>query len=262
MSNKDVPPSVRETAFCCPHCGAFTTQYWFNVARKNVNGENALPLVLTRSGLDNLLKEMPGDEAKESVLSWGSRLVSGEMFAEEKGDYEWRAHVENLFISEYYNCKKFSLWVHERLVFPSAKGGAEPNPDLPEEVIRDFEEARTILNLSPRGAAALLRLSIQKICAHLGESGVDLNKDIASLVKKGLDPLIQKSLDIVRVIGNEAVHPGTIDLKDDRETANKLFKLINSIADRMITYPKNGAQLYTSLPDSKRDAIEKRDQKQ
>jgi hypothetical protein len=29
---------------------------------------------------------------------------------------------------------------------------------------------------------------------------------------------VQKSLAVVRVIGNEAVHPGTIDLNENRDT--------------------------------------------
>jgi len=89
-----------------------------------------------------------------------------------------------------------------------------PNPDLPDELFRDFDEAREIVDGSLRGAAALLRLVIRKLCAHLGEKGKDINADIASLVAKGLNPLVQKALDVVRVIGNEAVHPGTIDLRD------------------------------------------------
>jgi len=23
-------PNIKETAFSCPHCGAYTTQYWYN----------------------------------------------------------------------------------------------------------------------------------------------------------------------------------------------------------------------------------------
>ncbi len=33
------------------------------------------------------------------------------------------------------------------------------------------------------------------------------------------------------------MHPGTLDLKDNSETALKLFKLVNFIATKMITEP-------------------------
>lgn len=262
MPRKEVVPSVTETAFCCPHCGAFASQQWFQLARKAIEGDRSLPHVLTPGGLIKLLQELRGDDAaREYAQSWGEKMVSGEMFVEVAGDNEWRVIVHNLSLSECFNCKKFSLWVYDKLVFPSAKEGVEPNLDLPKEILRDFEEARTIVNESPRGAAALLRLCVQKLCVHLGEKGKNIDDDIASLVGKGLNPLIQKSLDIVRVIGNEAVHPGVIDLSDDRDTANKLFGLINSIADQMITHPKNVHALYDKLPETKKVAIEKRDAK-
>ena len=105
----------------------------------------------------------------------------------------------------------------------------------------------------------MLRLAIQTLCGHLGESGKNINSDIASLVKKGLSPVIQKSLDVVRVIGNEAVHPGTLDLKDDRDTASKLFRLVNLIAEQMISHPKHVHAMYEELPESKKNEIEKRD---
>jgi hypothetical protein len=164
-----------------------------------------------------------------------------------------------LNISQCYHCKKFAVWVHDRLISPAIKTGAEPNQDLPEDILKDFEEAREIASSSPRGAAALLRLSVQKLCKELGESGTDLNQDIAALVKKGLSPTVQQALDIVRVIGNESVHPGVLDLRDDRDTADRLFELINAIADQMITHPKTVSGLYAKLPQNKRDAITNRD---
>lgn len=169
--------------------------------------------------------------------------------------------ANNLFISECFNCKKIAVWVHEKLIFPPHRSAASPNPDLPQDIIRDFEEARSILDLSPRGAAALLRLCIQKLCASLGEKGKNIDDDIASLVKKGLNPLVQKSLDVVRVVGNEAVHPGTIDLRDDRETAAQLLVLVNLVADQMISHPKAIEAMYAKLPEGKRKAIDQRDGK-
>lgn len=73
---------------------------------------------------------------------------------------------------------------------------------------------------------------IQKLCIQLGEDGKDINKNIGSPAKKVLPPAVQKALDIVRVIGNESVHPGQIDLNDDPNITSKLVELVNIIASR------------------------------
>ena len=77
--------------------------------------------------------------------------------------------------------------------------------------------------------------------------------------EKGLPVGVQKALDIVRVIGNESVHPGQIDISDDPATTAKLFELVNIIASKMITEPKEIDKLFDGLPDGKKAAIQKRD---
>ena len=166
---------------------------------------------------------------------------------------------EKFFVSNCENCGFPTIWLDEKIIFPIHSAAEPPNIDLPDEIRHDYEEARTIANLSPRGAAALLRLAIQKLCAHLGQPGKNINTDIKSLVEEGLPSRVQQALDSVRVIGNDAVHPGAIDLKDDRETVNKLFKLVNFIANKMITEPKEIDELYGSLPQEKLDGINQRD---
>lgn len=106
-----------------------------------------------------------------------------------------------------------------------------------------------------RGAAALLRLSIQKLCKHLGEKGDNINADIAALVKRGLLPAVQRALDGVRVVGNNMVHPGQIDLEDVPQTAAALFRLVNLIADQTITAPAQAKAVYDLLPEGTRKAI-------
>ncbi|MBX8945621.1 DUF4145 domain-containing protein [Lysinibacillus sp. K60] len=157
------------------------------------------------------------------------------------------------------HCKEMSLWLERIMIFPDKSLAPLPHDDLPEELLVDYLEASSIVNHSPRGAAALLRLVLQKLMFHLGESGKDINKDIGSLVQKGLDPHVQQALDIVRVIGNESVHPGQLDLKDDFETTNHLFKLINFIVEDRITRPKTIEALFNKLPEDKRNGIVARD---
>jgi hypothetical protein len=143
-----------------------------------------------------------------------------------------------------------------KMVIPDMEGVPYPNDDLNDEIKEDYMEARSILTRSPRGAAALLRLALQKLCKQLGESGKDINSDIANLVKKGLRPSIQKSLDIVRVTGNESVHPGVLDMKDNRDVALRLFELVNLIAEVMISEPKRIDELYDKvIPEDKKKAI-------
>lgn len=167
--------------------------------------------------------------------------------------------LEETSISVCAPCNSYSIWYNGNILFPESKGIANPNSDLNKEIQADYNEARSIFDKSPRGAAALLRLAIQKMCKQLGENGKDINHDIANLVKKGLPETIQQALDIVRVVGNNAVHPGQIDLKDNSEIAFRLFELINLIAQVMITQPKEIKKLYESLPDSIKDSIKKRD---
>ena len=157
-------------------------------------------------------------------------------------------------------CEEFSYWIDEKMVYPPETTAAPPNSDLPDGIKVDFEEARSIVAKSPRGAAALLRLVIQKLCKTLGQPGKDINCDIGKLVQNGLPQQVQESLDIVRVVGNNAVHPGQLDLIDDSDVAHKLFELVNIIADIMITQPKRVKDLFESVvPEPQKDAIKKRD---
>jgi len=158
-------------------------------------------------------------------------------------------------------CNKFSVWFEGRLIHPRAMDAPNPNSDLSDDVKRDYLEAAAILPQSPRGAAALLRLAVQKLCRELGESGKNVNDDIAALVRKGLSAKIQQALDTVRVVGDNAVHPGQIDLRDDEATARQLFGLVNLVADVLISQPKHVEALYNSVvPENARTAITKRDE--
>lgn len=150
------------------------------------------------------------------------------------------------------------------ILYPATNLASIPQPshDMPEEVANDYNEARAIFGNSPRSSAALLRLALQKLCKFLGEPGANLNADIGTLVeKRGLSREIQQALDIIRVIGNNAVHPGEIDLHEEKETVLKLFEIINFIVNQMITQPQGIARIYNKLPEGSKEQIEQRFQK-
>lgn len=156
-------------------------------------------------------------------------------------------------------CGKKIIWIDNNYVYPDIVA-EEANPDMPEPVKQLYNEAGLIYNKSPRAACALLRLAIDRLCNELGETDRDINKNIGALVKKGLPQSVQQALDVVRVVGNKAVHPGQISFDvDDKATATMLMRLINIIVERMITEPNEIDSLYQGLPESVKQSIEKRD---
>lgn len=159
------------------------------------------------------------------------------------------------------HCKQRSYWFDGRMVVPTESPVEPPHHDLPDSCRPDYEEARDIVSRSPRGAVALLRLCLQKLMPHINEEGKNINDDIKSLVTKGLPSLVQQALDVCRVVGNNAVHPGELNIDDTPEIAHQLFKMINFIVDDRIAKPKEIQALYAQLPQGAIDAIAKRDGK-
>ncbi|MDQ3929614.1 MAG: DUF4145 domain-containing protein [Chloroflexota bacterium] len=219
-----VPPEKDQNAFNCPICNVYAKQTWKGIASL----------------------KLPTNPTATMVTTIHVNAQTADVVAE-------------FSISSCYHCNGTLMWYQDRVIYPDISTAPPPNPDLPQDIQDDYNEARSILNRSPRGAAALLRLCIQKLCKELGEPGNDINMDIGNLVKKGLPMMIQQALDTVRVIGNESVHPGQMALKDDKDTANRLFALVNLIAHRMITEPKEVSTLFGTLPSAKLQGIQRRD---
>jgi hypothetical protein len=199
------------------------------------------------------------EDARKKAVAFVKRLqknVLTYMF-EEYGRSDWV--FVNFHVNACYSCDAFTVWIEDKIVYPVSHSVVEPHEMMPGSVKADFEEAGSIVDLSPRGAAALARLCIQELMTELGEKGENLNDDIGELVKKGLEVEVQQALDVVRVVGNNAVHPGTIDLKDDKETALTLLGLVNMIVERRIAGPKKLLNLFAGLPPGALQQIEKRD---
>jgi len=210
---------------------------------KKFDTEDGLPFSFGPEFREGLLDERNPNRLELSKFF--EQIDSGMPFIHDKAQPEYvSSYLHNLVITKCFSCEEISIWVGDRVVFPFSRACDPPNSDLPTEIQEDHKEAQTIVNASPRGAAALLRLCVQKICVELGEKGNKIDDDIAALVAKGLDSKIQQALDVVRVVRNEAVHPGSMDIKDNTTTAMRLFELVNLIADQTITHPKNVKILY------------------
>jgi len=260
MAQKFIPPQLGRESYSCPHCGAIAHQNWFRVFAVRLPREVNVS-TLTRAEIDRFdPSKVDDDQSRGHIVHFIERFEKNALTyrtVRHSVSADWE--MVNLFFSLCYSCDGFAIWFEDRLLYPNLDNEIVAHDDMPVAVKRDFEEAASIVETSPRGAAALLRLAIQTLMVELKLPGKNLNEDIGALVKKGLDPRIHKALDVVRVIGNNAVHPGEIDLKDDKATALELFALVNLIVETMISVPKRVEEMYGDLPTGALEAIEKRD---
>lgn len=193
-----------------------------------------------------------------STMSWGQLSAAYPGRPNYQGTSFWMCSCDH--------CGGQSVWKRDpesntigELVFPWAVTATAAHENMPADCLPEFEEAREICERSPRGAAALLRLCLQKLLGHIGGKGEHIDTDIKSLVAQGLDAHVQQALDVIRVTGNNAVHPLEMNLDDDRDSVVVLFEMINFIVEERIGRPQKTQDRFANLPEKARQAIEKRD---
>ena len=93
------------------------------------------------------------------------------------------------------------------------------------------------------------------------EENKKIDGAIKKLVENGLPSTLQKAMVYVRIMGDEAVHPGVIIVDDNKELAVAMFRMMNIIIEKMIIEPKEIEELYNLMPENKIKGIENRDKK-
>lgn len=119
------------------------------------------------------------------------------------------------------------------MVYPIPRG-MEAAEDMPEKAKEFFNEAQSIITLSPRAACALLRICLELLVNFAGEGKAGFNKKrplIDRINMLGTSADILDLLHTCRVTGNEFSHPGEINLEneDTPEIAENLSLLINAL---------------------------------
>ncbi|NQV70073.1 MAG: DUF4145 domain-containing protein [Pseudohongiella sp.] len=231
----DTTAQFESEVFECPHCGTIAQQSWFSAMDASYKIYSAMEHLYFnyRSSID--------EHSQSHVLKFLKYMES------EFGSSFQKLVPKELSISSCASCPDLTVWIDRKIVYPKHIDVTEPNSDLSEDIQNDYREAALIIAGSPRGSTALLRLALQKLLVQIGKEGKDISNDIAILVEEGLSPKIQQTLDLLRVTGDDAVHPGQIDINDSREMATKLFQLLNLIAEELITIPKELNELYSEL---------------
>jgi thiol-disulfide isomerase/thioredoxin len=253
MTSQEHEPRLGSECFWCPHCDAVAHQDWFSLFLKPENATGVLVLTL------ETLMLAKGNESDQFLQHLKDNVLA----------YEYQEHPRNLkvkllnlHVSRCDNCKGFTVWVRDRLVFPIKVEEAPPdivevdfeevandvqgtvenvqesdehvqtNAEDGEEASEDFEEAAAILNKFPRGAAALTRVCIQNMMPLLEQTGKNLDENISSLVRKGLEVEIQQAMDVLQVVRKSPLQTTEFDLTEENETAKQFFNSLERILKR------------------------------
>lgn len=177
MENNFKEPKFDTTPFTCPHCQA--------IAQMDFIIPNKTKLIIYNN-LQNIKQEI-FNQIYENITENIENRIS---------DIEKIANIYERFANSFaicQNCQKISIWLNEKMIYPKPRLTPPPNEDLPEDIKADYEEASLIVQDSPRGACALLRLALQKLMIYLGEDK-NLDKAIKSLIDKKLLMKICKKL--------------------------------------------------------------------
>lgn len=218
-------PNLNSTAFNCPHCHAYSQM------RKNI--------------IEGYIG--PGKYGNTGFATTGCTRCN------EFACWYINTHTSDPEGNIYYNAT---------LIYPDSSCAESPSNDMPPDVRLDYLEAARIRQKSPRGAAALLRLALQKLCKHLGEPGEHINTDIRSLsAKKKVSQEVIHMADVLRITGNCSAHPGEMSDEDIDEVSDGLFELINFIIKEAISDPNARSAIYNKMPEKLRKKAEETDAK-
>ncbi|MCU4831884.1 DUF4145 domain-containing protein [Bacillus cereus] len=227
MNNENIKPSFLLDVFQCPHCKCKTKHMWYVALGWEGHGqpiiEEAVDFYETRIAEEKNRPRFVSEEKKEdekiSVFS----------------SSEWHVDMSICTI-----CLEYMIWKDYKFIYPNFHTIEDPCADMPEEVKNLYNEARAVVNLSPKSACALLRLAVEKLLIE----GLNcppknsVNNNIKLLKEEGkLSEPIEHALNAVRLVGNAAVHAGKINLDDKSDYAYTLFGLLNYIVDDLISRP-------------------------
>lgn len=134
-----------------------------------------------------------------------------------------------------------------------------PNEDMSEEQKQLFNEAKDIFDISPKAAGALLRCLIERILREKfnEKHSKSLLHSILNdeKVKEELGDKLINFCNACKLIGNDAAHSSLIIYEDEsKQEVEFLFRLINAIAEKLLSQPKE----YDELDKISEDIIESR----
>jgi hypothetical protein len=168
----------------CPHC--LTTVQFLN-GKSNFMG-----------GKFNEVSIFDQDDSKNQIDIYVSTCpqCSKSIIAAEIGRSIWDTQS---------NKNNFEIDM-EFIVWPRQITRAIPK-EVPKHIVENYNEAASVLSISPKASAALSRRCLQALLREAGDANQKNLVDQIEYVKPQLPIYIAENIDSVRNIGNFAAHP-------------------------------------------------------
>lgn len=131
--------------------------------------------------------------------------------------------------------------------------GVDANSDMPSDVLDLYNEAQAVAPISPRSAAALLRVALETLLQGPAFNLTGkLHKMIGELQNRADLQDFWQEVDVVRVVGNEAAHEATFRPTDGESVVHELQAIVNELVQVEITRPRLRTERINRIPANKR----------
>jgi hypothetical protein len=146
-------------------------------------------------------------------------------------------------------------------VYPPLQGWLDFSSYVPPALFRDFDEARKVIDISPKASAMLSRRCLQRLIREaIGIEDKTLDREIDTvLVSKSLPSYLTNDLDAVRIVGNFAAHPTksekTGEIMDvEPGEADWTLRVLEGLFDFLFVAPVKAAQRREELNHKLKEA--------
>lgn len=251
--NAGINPARGRDAFRCPRCDAFAHQGWseLQIPREDERDTWAENFFDTSEPIPaSKAATVPGTLPNV----WG---IEGAPVHRPKGS--WAA-------AQCGRCGNYSVWRDDQLVFPHGGGGPAPHPEMSAGAKALYEEARSVVTLSPRAGAALARATLERVIRDLDPDAGKI--DLASRIDR-IRPQVSlplgKMLTVIRHAGNKSLHvedePDEVIVlildPQQTEIVDLIFESINGLVEELVARPRFIDEVYSRVPKPIRDAAER-----
>lgn len=164
----------------CPHCKTKTT-----INKDDIDSSESMLYIKNKDGTKSAETTWivcPNEECKKLSL-----YINLYEYSSESGSWERGALL-----------KQWTL-------LPDTKANVYPDY-IPTGILQDYEEAYSILELSPKASATLSRRCLQGIIRDYWDVKKGRLVDEINAIEDKIDPLTWKSIDAVRKVGNIGAH--------------------------------------------------------